>query len=131
MGQSKQVAVRVRVWRADVGMGVPVMSEAGQFGTGQVFLSMLWFFLFLIWICLLVVVFADIFRSHDLGGWAKALWTLFVIVVPYLGVFVYLIARGGKMSERRPDSAGRRTGWHAPSSGVASDMAMINERRVT
>jgi uncharacterized membrane protein YccF (DUF307 family) len=114
---------------AAVGMGVPVMSEAAQFGTGQVFLSMLWFFLFLIWICLLVVVFADIFRSHDLGGWAKALWTIFVIVLPYLGVFVYLIARGGKMSERRPDSAGR-TAWHATTSGVASDMA-VTERRVT
>jgi predicted permease len=115
---------------ATVGMGVPVMSEAAQFGTGQVFLSMLWFFLFLIWICLLVAVFADIFRSHDLGGWGKALWTIFVIVLPYLGVFVYLIARGGKMSERRADSAWRRTAWHASSSGVASDMA-VTERRVT
>src|SRR5215510_11431533 len=116
---------------AVVGMGVPVMSEAAQFGTGQVFLSMLWFFLFVIWIWLLVVVFADIFRSHDLGGWAKAGWTIFVIVLPYLGVFVYLIARGGKMSERTAESAGRRTAWQASSSGVASDMAMINERRVT
>jgi Short C-terminal domain/Phospholipase_D-nuclease N-terminal len=67
------------------------------FGTGQVFWSMLWFFLFFIWIWLLIVVFSDIFRSHDLSGWAKALWTIFVIFLPYLGVFVYLIARGGKM----------------------------------
>ena len=63
------------------------------FGTGQVFWSMLWFFLFFIWIWLLIVVFSDIFRSHDLSGWAKALWTIFVIFLPYLGVFVYLIAR--------------------------------------
>jgi Short C-terminal domain/Phospholipase_D-nuclease N-terminal len=70
------------------------------FGTGQVFWSMLWFFLFFIWIWLLIVVFSDIFRSHDLSGWAKALWTIFVIVLPYLGVFVYLIARGGKMEGR-------------------------------
>ena len=70
------------------------------FGTGQVFWSMLWFFLFFIWIWLLIVVFSDIFRSHDLSGWAKALWTIFVIFVPYLGVFVYLIARGGKMQGR-------------------------------
>src|SRR5215813_2143220 len=90
---------------AVVGMGVPVMGEAAQFGTGQVFLSMLWFFLFLIWICLLVVVFADIFRSHDLGGWGKALWTIFIIFLPYLGVFVYLIARGGKMQEHRVQDA--------------------------
>ena len=63
------------------------------FGTGQVFWSMLWFFLFFIWIWLLIVVFSDIFRSQDLSGWAKALWTIFVIFLPYLGVFVYLIAR--------------------------------------
>ena len=68
-----------------------------EFGTGQVFWSMLWFFLFFIWIWLLIVVFGDIFRSHDLSGWGKALWTIFVIFLPYLGVFVYLIARGHKM----------------------------------
>ena len=73
---------------------------ATEFGTGQVFWSMLWFFLFFIWIWLLIVVFADIFRSHDMGGVAKTLWVLFVIFMPYLGVFVYLIARGGKMQER-------------------------------
>jgi hypothetical protein len=53
-----------------------------DFGTGQVFLSMMYFFLFFIWIWLLIVVFGDIFRSHDLGGFAKALWVIFVIVVP-------------------------------------------------
>ena len=52
-----------------------------------------YFFLFFIWIWILITVFMDIFRSHDLGGWAKALWSIFVIIVPYLGVFVYLIAR--------------------------------------
>jgi len=72
---------------------------ASEFGTGQVFLSMLWFFLFFIWIWILITVFADLFRSHDLSGWAKAAWVIFVIILPYLGVFVYLIARGHKMSE--------------------------------
>jgi len=76
-----------------------------EFGTGQVFLSMLYFFLFFIWIWLLITVFADIFRSHDLGGLAKALWVIFVIVVPYFGVFVYLIARGNKMSEHAVETA--------------------------
>ena len=70
-----------------------------EFGTGQVLWSMLWFFLFFIWIWLLILVFSDIFRSHDLSGWGKALWSIFVIFVPYLGVFVYLIARGHKMQE--------------------------------
>src|SRR4051794_10703984 len=74
---------------------------ATEFGTGQVFLSMLWFFLFFIWIWLLISVFGDIFRSDDLSGWGKALWTIFVIVLPYLGVFVYLIARGKQMGEHR------------------------------
>jgi hypothetical protein len=81
------------------------MTLAAEFGTGQVFWSMLYFFLFFIWIYLLIVVFSDIFRSDDLGGWAKALWVIFVIVLPYLGVFVYLIARGNKMSEHATQAA--------------------------
>ena len=72
---------------------------------GEVFWAMLWFTLFFIWIWLLIVVFADIFRSHDLGGFAKFLWIFFIIVVPYLGVFVYVIARGHKMSEHAEESA--------------------------
>ena len=76
-----------------------------DFGSGQVFLSFLWFFLFFIWIWLLIVVFGDIFRSPDLSGWGKALWTIFVIVLPYLGVFVYLIARGKKMGEHAAQQA--------------------------
>ena len=78
---------------------------AAQFGTGQVFWSMLWFFLFFIWIWLLITVFADIFRSHDMGGFAKFVWVIFVIFLPYLGVFVYLIARGHKMSEHAMEAA--------------------------
>ena len=76
-----------------------------EFGTGQVFWSMLWFFLWVIWIWMLIIVFGDIFRSQDLSGWGKALWTIFVIVLPYLGVFVYLIARGRKMHEHALQAA--------------------------
>ena len=65
-----------------------------------VFWSMLYFFIFFIWIMLLFRVFADIFRSHDMGGFAKTLWFLFVILVPFLGVFIYVIARGKSMGER-------------------------------
>ena len=82
-----------------------MMLIASEWGAGQVFWSMMWFFLWFIWIWLLIIVFSDIFRSHDLGGWAKALWTIFVIVVPYFGVFVYLIARGHKMSEHAAQAA--------------------------
>jgi hypothetical protein len=69
------------------------------------FLTMLYFFLFIIWIWLLIMVFMDIFRSHDMGGGAKALWVIFIIILPFLGVFVYLIARGGKMHERAAQQA--------------------------
>ncbi len=71
----------------------------------QVFLSMLYFFLFVIWIWIAIMVIFDIFRSRDLSGWGKALWFLFVILLPYLGVFIYLIARGGKMHERQANAA--------------------------
>ncbi|GAA1793148.1 hypothetical protein GCM10009795_043480 [Nocardioides hankookensis] len=79
-----------------------------EYSPGDVFLSMLWFFLFFIWIWLLISVFGDIFRSDDLGGWGKALWTVFVILLPYLGVFVYLIARGHKMGEHAVRDASRQ-----------------------
>jgi Short C-terminal domain/Phospholipase_D-nuclease N-terminal len=66
----------------------------------NIFWTMFIFFLWVIWIWILIMVFIDIFRSHDLGGFAKTLWFLFVLFIPLLGVLVYLIARGGSMSER-------------------------------
>jgi hypothetical protein len=78
---------------------------AEDWGVGQVLWSMIWFTLFFIWIWLLIVVFSDIFRSHDLGGFAKFLWIMFIIFLPYLGVFVYLIARGHKMHEHAAEQA--------------------------
>ena len=65
----------------------------------DLFWAMLWFFLFFAWIWLLIRIFADIFRS-DSSGWVKAGWTIFVIILPFLGVLVYLIAQGGNMAER-------------------------------
>ena len=64
------------------------------------FWTMLIFFIWIAWIILLFRVFIDIFRSHDMGGWGKALWSIFVILLPFLGVFVYLIARGRSMRDR-------------------------------
>ncbi len=100
---------------------------AAEFGTGQVFWSLLWLTFWVIWIWLLFIVFrAIIFRSDD-PGWAKALWVLFVIVTPYLGVFVYLIARGPRIIDpspmptrtvaRRP-AAGIRLSGHAAATGA-------------
>ena len=68
------------------------------------FLDVMWsmfvFFAFVIWIWLLITVFADIFRRSDCGGWTKALWIVFVIVLPYIGVLAYLIAQHQGMAER-------------------------------
>src|SRR5580692_6382524 len=74
----------------------------------DLFGTMLGFFLLIIWFWLLIVVFSDIFRSHDMGGWSKALWVIFVIILPFLGCFVYLIARGGKMQERKIQDANQQ-----------------------
>ena len=74
----------------------------------DLFGTMLGFFVLVIWFWLLIVVFSDIFRSHDLGGGAKTLWVIFVIVLPFLGIFVYLIARGGKMQERAANQAAQQ-----------------------
>jgi hypothetical protein len=65
-----------------------------------VFWSMVWFFLWFAWIMWLFRVFGDIFRSDDMGGFAKAMWSIFVVVLPFLGVLVYMIARGPKMAAR-------------------------------
>jgi hypothetical protein len=64
------------------------------------FASMLFFFLFVIWFWILITVFADIFRRRDTSGGSKVLWCIFVIVLPYLGVFIYLIANHEGMAER-------------------------------
>lgn len=66
----------------------------------DVFWTMLWLFLFIAWFWVVISVIGDIFRSHDIGGGAKALWVMFVIIIPWLGIIVYLIARGPGMAER-------------------------------
>jgi ABC-type multidrug transport system fused ATPase/permease subunit len=71
----------------------------------NIFWSMFIFFLWVIWIWILIWIFIDIFRSNDLSGWAKALWFLFVLFIPVIGVLVYLIARGGSMHERATQQA--------------------------
>ena len=104
---------------------------AAEFGTGQVFWSVLWLFLWIIWIWLLIIVFTDIFRSHDLSGWAKALWVIFVVFLPYLGVFVYLIARGHKMQEHEmqamqaQDAAFRQYVQSATARSTADELARL------
>jgi len=107
---------------------------AYDYPAGGVFVSMLYFFLFFIWLMLLFRVFGDIFRSHDMGGFAKAIWTIFVILVPFLGVFVYLIARGRSMGERDLAAAQAQqeafksyVQQTAGTAGTASELASLAE----
>ena len=65
------------------------------------FWTILMIFLWVIWFWILITIFIDLFRSHDLSGWAKALWFIFILLLPLIGVLVYLIARGGKMHEHQ------------------------------
>jgi ABC-type multidrug transport system fused ATPase/permease subunit len=101
-----------------------------------IFWTMLWFFLFFIWIWILISIFADIFRSHDMGGFAKALWVIFVIILPFLGVLIYLIARGKGMQERSMQRAARQEeefrGYvqeAAGSSGSADQLSKLADLR--
>ncbi|HEX7459619.1 MAG TPA: SHOCT domain-containing protein [Acidimicrobiales bacterium] len=73
-----------------------------------IFWSMLEFFILILWIWLLIFIFMDIFRSHDMGGFAKAVWVIFVIILPFIGILVYLIARGGSMHERAEAQAAQQ-----------------------
>ncbi|MEM9513753.1 MAG: SHOCT domain-containing protein [Actinomycetota bacterium] len=81
---------------------------AAEFGSGQVLWSLLWFFLFFIWIMLIFTIFGDIIRSDDLSGWGKALWSIGIIILPFIGIFLYLIVRGGGMAERNLNAAKRQ-----------------------
>jgi hypothetical protein len=67
---------------------------------GSFLLAMFEFFIFFAWLMCLFYVFGDIFRSHDMGGGAKTFWCLFIIFLPFLGILVYLIARGAGMTQR-------------------------------
>jgi Short C-terminal domain/Phospholipase_D-nuclease N-terminal len=67
---------------------------------GQAMWTMFVFFMWFLWFWLLFTVFADLFRRHDVGGWGKAGWAIFVILLPFLGVFIYLIVEGRAMGER-------------------------------
>jgi hypothetical protein len=73
----------------------------------DVLVSIFWFMLLFAWIWLLISIFGDLFRDHEMSGWAKAVWVLFLIVVPWLGALTYLIVRGRSMNERALEKAQR------------------------
>ena len=76
------------------------MSFAADYPFLNILWSMLIFFCFVVWIWMMIAIFSDIFRRRDIGGWAKAAWCFFLIVLPFLGAFVYLIAQHDGMAER-------------------------------
>jgi len=84
---------------------MPLASSSYSYPLLGAFWTIFIIFLWVIWIWILIWVFIDIFRSQDLSGWAKALWFLFVLLIPLIGVLVYLIARGDSMNERASQQA--------------------------
>ncbi len=100
------------------------------------FWTMLMVFIWVAWIFLLIRIFSDIFRNHSMGGWGKALWSIFVIVLPFLGTLVYLIVHGKDMARRDMDVAKaqedafqsyvRKT---AGTAGTADELAKLAELR--
>jgi hypothetical protein len=78
---------------------------AAEFGVGQVVWSLLYFFLFFVWIMLIFSIFGDIIRNDEMGGAKKAIWSVFIIFLPFLGIFAYLIFNGGRMGERQLQAA--------------------------
>ena len=84
---------------------MPLASSSYSYPLLGAFWTIFMIFLWVVWIWVLIWVFMDIFRSQDLSGWAKALWFLFVLFIPLIGVLVYLIARGDSMNERAAQQA--------------------------
>ena len=106
---------------------MPLASTSYSYPLLGAFWTIFEIFLWVIWFWILITVFIDIFRSRDLSGWAKALWFIFVLFIPLIGVLVYLIARGGSMHERaakearQQDQEFRSYVQEAASSGTPAD----------
>jgi membrane protein implicated in regulation of membrane protease activity len=106
---------------------MPLAASSYSYPLLGAFWTILEIFLWVLWIWVLIYVFIDIFRSHDLSGWAKALWFIFVLFIPLIGVLVYLIARGDSMHERavqqvqQQDRDARQYIQEAAGSGTPAD----------
>jgi hypothetical protein len=110
----------------------------------DVVVSIFWFMILFTWIWLLIAIFGDIFRDHELSGWGKALWTLFLVVLPWLGALVYLVARGKSMNDRARaqaernerafgqyvrEAAGTGTSSTSGTSGTADELTKLADLR--
>jgi hypothetical protein len=109
------------------------MSIVATYTFGDALLTVLEFALLFLWIWIAVGVVFDIFRSRDLGNWAKALWMLFIILIPYIGVIVYLIARGHTMHEHREEDRAQVEAFQrfqsggGGAAGAAGELAKLAE----
>lgn len=103
------------------------------FGDGDVLLWMFELFLFVVWFWLLLTIFSDLFRDHELSGGMKALWIIFVVILPFLGILIYLIARGHGMAERQAKQIAEaqkqmvaQYGGASPADQIASAKALLD-----
>jgi ABC-type multidrug transport system fused ATPase/permease subunit len=85
--------------------GAMLLASSYSYPLLGAFWTIFMIFLWVIWFWILITIFIDLFRSHDLSGWAKALWFIFILILPLIGVLVYLIVRGGKMHEHAVQQA--------------------------
>jgi uncharacterized membrane protein YcjF (UPF0283 family) len=133
----------VRGWRRhpsyERGQSVPI---AADYPFIDILWTMILFFLWIIWIWTVFVVLADVFRRHDISGWGKALWTVAIIVVPFLGVLIYLISQGQGMAERNVKQAKAQqamfdqhvreaAGTGGPASEIASAKALLEDGTIS
>jgi hypothetical protein len=103
---------------------------AASFGVGQVAYSIFWFALFVIEIWLMISIFIDVFRSHDLKGWAKAAWVVLVLVLPIIGIIAYLIFRGDKMRAHQIQARDQPFGTKAgPGRSEVEELSQLAELR--
>ena len=107
-----------------------------DFGLWDVFVSMFWFMLLFAWIWMIIAILTDIFRDRTLNGGAKALWALFIVVIPWLGALVYIFARGDSMNDRSHQAAldqqsrmREYVGTPPPSTNVADELKGLAELR--
>ncbi|HRW15655.1 MAG: PLDc N-terminal domain-containing protein [Rhodobacteraceae bacterium] len=77
----------------------------GNVGFGNFLLDILFIVFFVVWFWMIITVMVDLFRRHDLSGWAKVIWVIFLVVLPYIGVFAYLVTQSGSMARRSAEQA--------------------------
>jgi len=112
-----------------------LLASSSSYPALNVFWTIIEIFLWIIWFWILITVFIDIFRSPDLSGWGKAAWFIFVLIIPLIGVLVYLIVRGDKMHEhgvqaaQQQDEAARAYIQQVAGTGSADELAKLADLR--